>query len=129
MIDLLIKTTGICLAASILASLLRRTAPELGLILAIAAVLTGAALLLRAANDIAALGDELTALTGLSPTLFTPLVKVTAIALVVRVGSALCADAGQSALARVMEAAGAFCAMGCAVPLLRSVLELIRGWL
>lgn len=129
MIDLLFRTTGICLAASVLVAVLRRTAPELGVVLAIAVVLACAALLVRAASGIEELGGELVELTGLSPSLFAPLIKVTAIALVVRVGSALCADAGQSALGRVIELAGSFCALGCAVPLLRSVLELIRAWL
>ena len=98
------------------------------LLLALAAALLGGALLLRGVRDAAALGDELVALTGLSPELFTPLLKVTVIALIVRVVGALCADAGQSALSRVMEAAGAFCAVGCALPLLRALLELIRQW-
>ena len=42
---------------------------------------------------------------------------------------ALCADAGQSAAARIMDAAGAFCALGCAVPLLEEVIGLLRRWL
>jgi len=28
-----------------------------------------------------------------------------------------------------MDAAGAFCALACAVPLLRAVVDLIRGWI
>lgn len=129
MIDLLLKTTGICLAASVLAALLRRDSPELGLLLTAGAVLCGSFLLLRAGDSLAGLGEELVELTGLSPTLFTPLLKVTAVSWIVRVGGAVCADAGQSALARTLEIAGAFCALGCAVPLLRSVLELLRGWI
>ena len=127
--ETILRIAGLCLSAAVLASLLRRDVPELGLLLAAAAALVGGALLLDAARDAAALGDELVALTGLAPSLFTPLLKVTAIALIVRVGAALCADAGQSALARVMDAAGAFCALGCAVQLLRAVIDLIRGWI
>ena len=127
--ETVVKVVGLSLAAAVMAGLLRKDAPELGLILAAAAALLGGALLLDAALDLAALGDELVALTGLSPALFTPLLKVTAIALIVRIGGALCVDAGQSALARVMDAAGAFCALGCAVPLLRAVIDLIRGWI
>ncbi len=127
--EAVVKIAGLCLAASIVASLLRRSSPELGLLLAAAAALLGGTLLLDAAAELSALGDELTALTGLAPALFAPLWKVTAIALVSRIGAALCADAGQSALARVMDAAGAVCALGCAVPLLRAVVELISEWI
>lgn len=127
--DVVVRVAGLCIAAAIMASLLRRENAELGLVLMLAAVLLGGVLLLDAVGEIAALGDELAVLTGLSPSLFTPLIKVTAIALLARVGGAFCADAGQSALARVMDAAGAVCAVGCALPLLRAVVDLIRGWL
>ena len=127
--ETVVKVVGLCLAAAVVAVLLRKDSPELGLLLAVGAVLLGGALLLDAAQDLAALGDELVALTGLSPTLFLPLLKVTAIALIVRIGAALCADAGQSALGRVMDAAGAICALGCALPLVRAVIDLIQGWI
>lgn len=127
--ETVVKVAGLCLAAAVVAVLLRKDSPELGLLLATGVVLLGGALLLDAAQDLAALGDELVTLTGLSPALFTPLLKVTAIALIVRIGAALCADAGQSALGRVMDAAGALCALGCALPLIRAVMDLIRGWI
>ena len=127
--ETVVKVVGLCLAAAVVAVLLRKDSPALGLRLAVGAVLLGGALLLDAAQDLAALGDELVALTGLSPTLFLPLLKVTAIALIVRIGAALCVDAGQSALGRVMDAAGAFCALGCALPLVRAVIDLIQGWI
>ena len=124
-----IKLMGLCLAAAVLASLLKKESPELGVLLALGAALVGGTLLLSAAADAVSLADELVALTGLSPALFAPLLKVIAVSLVTRIGAALCADAGQGALERLMEAAGAFCALGCAVPLLKAVTELIRGWL
>lgn len=127
--ETVVQVVGLCLAAAVAAVLLRKDSPELGLLLAVGAALLGGALLLDAAQDLAALGDELVALTGLSPALFLPLLKVTAIALIVRIGTALCADAGQSALGRVMDAAGAFCALGCALPLIRAVVDLIQGWI
>ena len=123
------KIAGLCLAAAVLASLLRKDAPELGLLLAAAATVVGGALVLGAAGEVLALARELAELTGLSGALFVPLAKVVAVALVSRVASALCLDAGQSALARVMDTAGAFCALGCAAPLLRAVTELLEGWL
>ena len=126
--DTLVRIVGLCLIVAVLATLLRREAPELALVLAAAAALLGGVLLLRAARELAALGNELSVLSGLSPSLFEPLVKVTAVALIVRVGGAICADAGQSALARVMDAAGAVCALLCALPLLRAVIDLIIKW-
>ena len=65
----------------------------------------------------------------MSPALFLPLGEVVAVALVCRIASALCLDAGQAALARVIDIAGAFCALECAAPLLREVMRLLEGWL
>lgn len=127
--ETVVKIAGLCLTASVLASLFRRDVPELGLLLAASAAVVGAALLLNTAVETLTWGSELAELTGLPPALFLPLVKTVAIALVSRIGSALCTDAGQGALARVLEAAGAFCALCCAVPLLHAVTELLEVWL
>lgn len=127
--ETVVTLAGLCLASAVLASLLKKDTPALGLLLAAAATVVGGALALDAAAEALALTRELAALTGLSPALFLPLGKVVAVALVSRVASALCLDAGQSALARVMDMAGALCALGCAAPLLRAVTELLEGWL
>ena len=69
------------------------------------------------------------ALTNLPLTLFVPVVKVTAIALVARFSCALCADAGQSALSSLLAAAGTLCALVCALPLMEALLEMVEGFL
>ena len=56
---------------------------------------------------------------------FTPLYKTIGIALVVQVGGNLCRDAGESALASVVETAGTLCALLAALPLLRAVLDML----
>ncbi len=127
--EIVVQIAGLCLAASVLAALLRERTPELGILLAAGTVLVSGAILLDSASGIAALGKELAALTGLAPGLFAPLLKVIAVAIVSRIGAALCADAGQSALARILETAGSICALGCAVPLLEEVIGLLRRWL
>ena len=68
---------------------------------------------------------ELAGNSGVSLALFGPLYKTVAIALVVKVGAGLCRDAGESALASVVETAGAVCALLVSLPLLRAVLELL----
>ena len=42
-----------------------------------------------------------------------------------QVGGSLCRDAGESALAAVVETAGAVCALVAALPLLRAVLDML----
>ena len=99
------------------------------LLLALCAAACAAALLIAAGEPLAALLRTLADKTGLSGAVFTPLWKVLAIALTVRVGGAFCRDAAQGALASVLETAGAVCALTAAAPLLLAVVELVEGWL
>ena len=48
--ETVVQVAGLCLAASVTASLLRHSSPELGVVLALAAALLGGALLLRGAD-------------------------------------------------------------------------------
>lgn len=127
--ELLLKVFALCVLAAVTATLLRRSEGELALLLALCAAVCAAALLVSAGEPLAALLRTLADKTGLAPSVFTPLWKVLAIALTVRVGGAFCRDAAQGALASVLEIAGAVCALTAAAPLLLAVAELVEGWL
>ena len=71
--ETLIKIVSLCLTAAVLTALLKQNEPTFSLLLAFAAVLLGGVLLVSTVSDAAVLGDELIALTGLSPALFAPL--------------------------------------------------------
>ena len=123
------KVAALCAAVSVLAALVRKSEGALALMLTLCAVLCALALLLSALAPLAALFQDFTALTGLAPAVFTPLFKLLAIALTVRLGGSFCRDASQEALAAVIESAGAICALMAAEPLLRAVLSMVVGWL
>ena len=127
--ELLLKVFALCVITAAVASLLRRSEGELALLLALCAAACAAALLIAAGEPLAALLRTLADKTSLSGAVFTPLWKVLAIALTVRVGGAFCRDAAQGALASVLETAGAVCALTAAAPLLLAVVELVEGWL
>lgn len=61
------------------------------------------------------------------PELLAPLVKTLGIALVSRLGTEICRDAGQGAMAAVLETAGAFGAVLVSLPLVRAAWELLRS--
>ena len=109
--ELVTQAAGICVIAALLGLVLRRGSPEITLLLALAA----AAVVLLALGK--PLGELLAFLNRLDKTVGS--------AMVVKVGGGLCRDAGESALASVLELAGTVCALLAALPLLRAVLELI----
>ena len=123
--ELMTQAAGICVIAALLGLVLRRGSPEASLLLALAAVSAILLALGKPLGELLTFLDGLTEQAGVSPTLFRPLYKIVGIALVVKIGEGLCRDAGESALASVLELTGTVCALLAALPLLRSVLNLI----
>lgn len=120
-----IQAAALCVLAAVLALTVKRGSPETALLLALGAAVVVLLSLGQALGEAAAFLEELGARSGVPEGLLTPLYKVAGIALVVKVGGGLCTDAGESALASVVETAGTVCALVASLPLLRKVLELL----
>jgi len=82
--ELLIKLAALSLCVSAVTALLKKSDEALSLLLLLAAVLVGCAMLLPALSDLFDFCERVLLLTDLPLTLFVPVVKVTAIALVAR---------------------------------------------
>ncbi len=117
--------TALCVVGAILALVLKKGTPELALLLTLGAAAAALAALAGAVEELMAFLEELAERSGVGSELFVPLYKTVGISLVVKVGSGLCRDAGESALGSVVETAGAVCALLAALPLLRAVLSLL----
>ena len=120
-----VQAAGLCVIGAVLALVIRRGSPETALLLALAATAAVIALVVPALGELWAFLRQLEAYSGVSAELFAPLYKTAAIALVVRAGGGLCRDAGESALAAVLETAGTVCALLAALPLMEAVLDLL----
>lgn len=118
---------GLCLLATLLTVLLKRTAPETSFLLTIAVCLAVCLFLGHFAGELYRGFVILARESELDAALFVPLFKTAGIAIVVKLGGSLCRDAGDSAMAVLLETAGAVCALVVAIPLLQAVLELLRG--
>ena len=119
------QAAALCVIGALLAVVVRRGSPETALLVTLAAAVAVLLFLSSALEELTAFLKELAENSGVSLALFGPLYKTVAIALVVKVGAGLCRDAGESALASVVETAGAVCALLVSLPLLRAVLELL----
>ena len=120
-----IQVTGICVVGALLALVLKKGSPESALLLALAAAVAVLLFLARSMEELVSFLEELGDQSGLSSDLFLPLYKTVGIALAVKVGGNLCKDAGEAALAAIVETAGAVCALLVALPLVRAVLSLL----
>ena len=123
--ETVVQIAAVCLAAAILGAVLRQHSPETAAVLGLA-VCAVVGLLLRGLAEVLDMLEELAAAGGLPEGLFTPLVKTLGIALVSRLGGEICRDAGQGAMAAVLDTAGAFGAVLVSLPLVRAAWELLR---
>ena len=89
----------------------------------------GVALLLEPLGQLRDFWEEASAWGQLPEQLFQPLLKTVCIALICRTGSDLCRDAGEGALASVLETAGAVAAIVVSLPLFRAVWDLLESLL
>lgn len=127
--EVLIRIAVAGLLGSVTALLLKRRAPELSVPLSAAVCAFGIFAAAGLLGDVLDLLREAMALSGLSELYFLPVLKCVALGLVSKTAADLCRDAGQSAMAGAVELGGAVAALFVALPLLRSLLDLLRALL
>lgn len=123
----MLQLAALGVTAALCAMALRRGAPELAVLLTLAA---GALLLsetLRVATTVKRLTDTLSQATGLSPTLWGPVWKTAGIGIVTKLSAAVCKDAGEGGVAAFLETAGAAAALLAALPLVETVFDMLAG--
>lgn len=124
-----VKVAAAAIVAAVCAIVVRKQAPEIGLLLAACA---GGLILLYCSGAVKAaveLMDELAETGGLSAAVLKPVLKVTGIAIITRLAADLCRDAKEGALASAVETAGSALALLTVLPLMSAVLELLTGLL
>ena len=120
--DVLIKISGVLLVCSCAALMIRRSNPEISLLLSMAVIAAslGASLLLF--KPLTELWETTRELYGVGEVYLLPLVKCCAAALVARLSADLCREASQNAAASAVEFLGLLCALGAAMPLVRNMI-------
>ncbi len=123
------RVTALCLTGALLAVLLHRSGGEMALLLSLAVCGVAAMVLMEPLEELRDFWEDAAAWGELPVELFTPLIKTVGIALLSRTGSDLCRDAGEGAIASVLETAGAVAAIAVSLPLFRAAWELLRSLL
>ena len=123
---LLVKAAAVGVLGAVSALLLKKTAPEMSLVLGMAACILAGCVAAELLSGLRQLLDLLRDSTGLSPAVTGPVLKCVGAAVITRISSDLCRDAGQSAVASAVELCGAACALTAALPLIHTLIEMIR---
>ena len=69
---------------------------------------------------------ELSALSGINRSVFAPVLKAGAIGILTRIGAAYCSDAGEKAMADMLELGGVISILYVSLPLFTAVLEMLK---
>lgn len=127
MIDLLVKVGCVAVGGGICALALKRYVPELSLVLGLATAGAVLVMMLSGATQVAEGLKQLIGMAELEEELTGPVLKVTAIAVLSRLVSQICKDAGEGTIALCCELAGTLGAIVVTVPLMVRVVEVIGG--
>ena len=127
--ELMIRVAALSLTAALLSLLLRQKSAELASLLSMAAIAVALGGVLRYAAPFRELTQTVRQMLGGREELLLPVLKCLGCALVTRLGSELCRDASQSALAALVELAGSFCAFIISLPLILTLLKRIGAML
>ena len=123
--EVLLKAAGLLLVSGCAALVIRRYNPELSLVLSAAAVCCVLILTIPLAQALQHFRETICQLYGVGDIYLYPLMKCCAAALIARLTADLCREASQNAAASAVELMGVLCALGAAVPLIRSMLKAI----
>lgn len=124
-----VRVVGLAIVGVVLLALVRRTKPEIGVVLAIAC---GAVILIMAvarAGELLALIRDLAVKAGVDAGYTLLLLRVIAIAFATEFGAQVCRDAGEEAVARAVEITGKIMVLIVAVPVVKAVLEVLASLL
>ena len=125
----MVKVAAVAIAAAVLGTVLRKSTPELALLLALCAGLWITGVAAGGLGTVVALMEELAGLSGLSEELLEPVVKTVALSILTRLTAEICRSAGEQGIAAFVETAGSVLALAVALPLVRAVTVLMAEML
>lgn len=127
--ETMVRIAAVGLTAAVLGTVLKKSAPELALLLVVAAGVWILTLTLDGLGAVATLMEELAGVSGLSEELLEPVAKTVALSILTKLTAEMCRSAGESGLASFVELGGTVAALVVALPLMRAVAVLMAEML
>jgi len=126
--ELIYRAAAVAAVGAVLGLVLKRSNPELALLLGAALAAVTVCASLKAAGEILGFLRGLTETAGIVPAHMSVVLKAVCMATAARLAADVCRDAGQTAAASAVEMAGAVGALYAALPLMESVMASVRGF-
>lgn len=123
--ELTIRICGVLLVSGCVALIVRKSNPELSLLLSMAAVTLVLGTAVTLFKPISDLWERTREVYGVGESYLLPVVKCCAVGLLAKLTGELCREASQSAAASAVELLGVLCALGAAMPLIGNLMAVI----
>lgn len=125
--ELIIKAAAIAVVGAVLSLVMKKTSPEMALVLAISLAMLVIYIAVDAMKSLTDFVETLSDTANLSPAILTVVLKTVGIAILTKLSADICRDAGQSSVASGLELTGAAASLYVALPLMRTVFSMING--
>lgn len=127
--EILIKAAAFAITGAVMSLLLKKNSPEIALLMTIALSCVVIYLALDIFSAAAGFMDELSSMAGLSGVWMAAVMKIVGVAILTKLASGICADAGQGSAASALELLGSAAALYTALPLMKTVLQMVNSLL
>ncbi len=124
--DVMLQICGLAILSALLALVLKRDNAVLGTLLSVACCVMLGILVLQVLKPVVEFLRSLQQTASLNANLMQPLMKTLGIGILTQVAAAVCQDAGQSSMAKMVELCGSIVALYLSLPLLTAVLQLLN---
>lgn len=125
--EIIMRCAAAALVAVLICLLIKRTNPEISMLLSAAAIVIIMIAAMAFAEGIRELASMVKSIAGSSDVIIAPVLKCVGIGAVTKISTELCRDAAQSSVAAAVDLAGTLCAIGVSLPLITSMLKMIGG--
>ena len=123
--EIVIKAFMIAVTGTLLGLIIKRTTPELSTLLSLAISAVLVVLSMKVYSEVSETLKLADLDLSISKAYTEPIIKCIGIGIVARLGSDICKDANQNAVASSVEICGAVCAIFAALPLIRTFIRMI----
>ncbi len=123
--ELIIKAVIIGVAGAVLTLIIKKTNPELSTLLTLTVCMVIVGMSMKIFSSITEVLDLVQLESGFSSAYTAPILKCVGIGITARMGSDICKDSGQEAVASGVEICGAVCALYVSLPLIKTMLRMI----
>lgn len=125
--ELVIKASAVALCSMLICLLIKKSNPEMSMLLGAAVTVAIAVAAIAMLDPIAEFCETIKKTVKISDLYIVPVLKCTGIGITVKLAADLCRENSQTAMAAAIELAGTVCALAAAMPLINSLIMTVCG--